>query len=149
MSDQRESTPRPHPLPMSCRPSGSSPARPPLAWSEDDGFREIYLVEFDDEGTRRTLRRLAALVVTLYREGFRTYSPKAEPFMVRSLRALVADVRHLHGFADLLGRRAEEDELERSEVPLSDLARDMAPIFGQLADRLESGLEAGGELLGS
>ncbi|MEM7483198.1 MAG: hypothetical protein AAF481_18690 [Acidobacteriota bacterium] len=135
MRDRAESTARPHPLPMSCRPPGAPPP-----WDEDSGFREIYLAEFEDAEARTTLRRLAALMVTLYREGFRTHPPTAESFMVRSLRALAADSRHLHGYAHMLGRRADEDELPRDMVPLSDLARDLAPAFAQLAERIERAL---------
>ncbi|MEM7481605.1 MAG: hypothetical protein AAF481_10565 [Acidobacteriota bacterium] len=135
MRDRDESTARLHPLPMSCRPPGAPPP-----WDEDGGFRETYLAELDAEPDRATLRRLAALVVTLYREGFRIHPPTAEPFMVRSLRALAADSRHLYGYAHMLGRRADEDELPREMVPLSDLARDLAPIFGQLADRIEQAI---------
>jgi hypothetical protein len=112
----------------------TSPTPPP--WNEADSFRETTLQFIDDPEDREAARRFSRLLYDLVLEQTRNMGD--EDYVTRAnLRAIAADLRHLEGYLDEIGRTLENSSVEPEEEVLVHFAGRLAPKVGALVAKIE------------
>ena len=124
-------------------PPEAPPALPPVIdpahFEGFPAFRETFLLYFSEPKGNATLRSLGDLLYTLVLEYWQHWPDQPEGLLRASLRAAIADMRHVQGFlAEWAGPDTahETPHLEHLAKVGGVVARDL----GTLADRLEAEL---------
>jgi hypothetical protein len=114
----------------------STSPTPPPPWNEADSFRETTLQFIDDPEDREAARRFSRLLYDLVLE--QTREVGGEDYVTRAnLRAIAADLRHLEGYLDEIGRTLENSSVEPEEEALVHFAGRLAPKVGALVAKIE------------
>jgi hypothetical protein len=135
-------TPPPPPVPPADDPPDDPPpAIPPIidpARFEDfPVLRETFMLYVTDPGANATLRSTALLFFDLILHFWGDWPDPPEGMLRASLRAAVADMRHVQGF---LAELEEGGWGGGHEEHLAAVGVGIAPEIGALADRLEKEL---------
>jgi hypothetical protein len=128
MRDRRESTPAP------------IPCIDPALWEDGEGFRETLLLHFTEPQANATLRDVGALLFDLALECSRSWPHHPAGATHAELRAALADLRHLEGFLDAVGREHLVSSLDFTATALSQFAARQAREVQRIADRIEEEL---------
>lgn len=115
------------------------PAIDPADFEDFPAFRETFLLYFSDPWANATLRSLGELLFDFVLEYWQHWPDQPEGLLRASLRAAVADLRHVQGFlAEWVGPDTahETPHLEHLAKVGGGISRDL----GILADRLETDL---------
>ncbi|MBW8878584.1 MAG: hypothetical protein JF614_26805 [Acidobacteria bacterium] len=142
MPDRDESIPPPPPSSPSSDSAVSPPIIRPEEWEEEPAFRETFLLYFTDPVANATLRSFGRLLHELVLEFWRMWPPHPEGIFPAECRAVVADLRHLQGALQEWTSPATAPE-HPYEVRLAGIGAEVAEALGELADRLERGLDEG------
>lgn len=116
------------------------PSLTPAGWEESAGFRETFLVRFDQPDDRRALGHVARMVHEAALELARPAPPDAESGTREELRAAAADLRHAQGFLAAVARTRDESELPPADAALAELAGRQAREVAGVAAALERAL---------
>ena len=112
-------------------------------WEEDEGFRETLAIRLADDEERATVRRFGALLFRLLLERSSPAGPK-DALSVSPTRAeiaaVAAELRHLSGYLDAVGRGWLDHELDREDAALSRFAAGLAGRVDRLAETVEKRL---------
>jgi hypothetical protein len=150
---QSTAAPAPPPVPPGIPPIPSedppySPAAPPTIKPEDfekyPTFRETFLVMLTDPDANATMRALGLLLLDFVLAIWGEWPSPPEGMLFASLRAAIADMRHLEG-SILEWTDPEKVGFDPAEVRPAGVARKLAGDLGALADRLERTLGTRGE----
>ncbi len=124
-------------------PPEAPPAIPPIidpAHFEDyPAFRETFLLYFSDPEASATLRSLGSLLYALVLEYWQHWPDQPEGLLRASLRAAVADLRHVQGFLTEWAGPTTDHGTPHGEH-LAKVGGGVARDLEVLADRLESEL---------
>lgn len=135
------------PPPKPSSPSGPSVSPPTLRPEEFEdypAFRETFLLFFTDPGANATLRSFGRLLHEFVLEFWGMWPLHSEGLFPAELRAAAADLRHIQGALEEWTGPTFSLEGAR-EVSLAQVGAEVAVALGELADRLESALDAGQE----
>ncbi|HVT58952.1 MAG TPA: hypothetical protein VHR45_11170 [Thermoanaerobaculia bacterium] len=114
-------------------PSSPQSISPP--WNEADSFRETTLLVIDDEQDREALRQVGRLLYNLAVETTRL--PGEESSTHGEMRAAAAELRFLEGFLGMVGRSAEESDLQPADDALARFAGKLARRVCDVAEAIE------------
>ena len=113
----------------------------PEQWERYPGFRETFLLYFTEPPHDAVLRGLAMLLYDFALQHCHLWPAWPESYMAAELRAALADLRHLQGYLDGVGKERVLSRLTEREIELSQLASRLAPELGRIGDEIESALE--------
>jgi hypothetical protein len=121
--------------------STTPPAVAPSTWEDREGFRETLLLHFTRPGDADALRHVGALLYDAALECAGSWPGWPESSTRTELRAAVADLRHLQGFLQSVGREREVSSLGQPDERLSQFAARQAAEVAKIAHRIEQELE--------
>lgn len=142
-----QSTPPPSqsffaPFPFSGTPPDEFPPVPsmpprvdPTRWEDFPTFRETFLLCVSDPRANITLRAFGKLLHELVLGAWGDWPPHPEGIFRASLRATVADLRHIQG--SLAENTGPDSVAEPDEAHLAETGAHVARDLGELADSLE------------
>jgi hypothetical protein len=115
------------------------PAMPPRVdpsrWEDFPTFRETFLICVSDPRVNNTLRAFGKLLHELVLGAWEDWPPHREGIFRASLRATVADLRHVQG--SLTENTGPDSVADPDEAHLAALGAHVAKHLGELADSLE------------
>jgi hypothetical protein len=154
----QSTTPTPPP-PMIASPASSPPPTPPPAlppdwpamppviepnaWEDYNVFRETFLLYVSEPEFNAALRKAADFFFALVLECCPDWPEWPESSTRTEARALVADLRHLQGFAGQMGMEHRMSSLTPEDAKLSKHASRVARLLKQVADAFERKLAQG------
>lgn len=125
-----------------CTPADEAAIPPvidPTKFEDFAAFRETFLLYFSDPWANAALRSLGSLLYDFVLEYWQHWPDQPEGLLRASLRAAVADIRHVQGF--LAEWAAPETAHETPHLEhLAKVGGVVARDLGGLADRLEAEL---------
>ena len=124
------------PLPPPSLPPPAPPSPPPT-WVEASGFRETFLVQLEPDEAE-ALREAGHHLYDLACERGRRDAP--ESFLRMTLRAVLADLRHLEGLLVHVARERTASELSPADQLLATLGAGVALMVHATADHLAAEL---------
>jgi hypothetical protein len=120
------------------------PALPPRIdpdrWEDFPAFRESFLFYVSDPRANLTLRAFGKLLHELILGAWEDWPTPPEGIFRASLRATVADLRHVQG--SLAENTGPDSVAEPHEAHLAAIGAHVARDLGALADRLETELRS-------
>jgi hypothetical protein len=126
--------------PSETLPADPPPAVPPTIAPEDfedyPAFRETFLVFFTDPTANATMRAFGKLLFDFVLATWGDWPDPPEGMLFASLRAAVADLRHLEGSL-LEWTDPEMVAFDPAETRAARVSRKLAGDLGALADRLD------------
>jgi hypothetical protein len=108
----------------------------PESWEQSPCFRETFLAHFPLQEHNAALRVLGGLFYDMVLEYSGYWPDHPEGWLRTSLRAAVADLRHVQGMLAAFGRETGDGD----DARLFLLAGSIAADVGAAADRIEAGL---------
>ena len=115
-------------------------------WEDQEGFRETLLMYFTKPEDADALRRLGGLLYNVALQASMDWPDWPESTTRTELRAALADLRHLRGFLEAVGREHLVSNLEPADIALSQHAAEQAQAVEEIITGLEQRLEGeGGE----
>jgi hypothetical protein len=127
----------------------STPAAPipridPALWEKGEGFRETLLLYYTDPEANQTLRRLGDFLFNASLACAPSWPHHPEGETRSELRAALADLRHLEGFLESVGREHQVSSLSPPDEALSRFAERQALAVARIAGEIEEelGVEA-------
>jgi hypothetical protein len=120
-------------------PATTPPILDPACFEDYPVFRETFLLYFSDPWANATLRSLGSLLYDFVLEYWTNWPDQPEGLLRASLRAAVADLRHVQGFLTEWAGPNTAHETPHLEH-LAQLGGRIARDLGVLADRLETEL---------
>jgi hypothetical protein len=133
------------PFPSASSPPDEFPPVPalppridPARWEDFPTFRESFLFYVSDPRANVTLRAFGRLLHDLFLGAWGDSPPHPEGIFRASLRATVADLRHVQG--SLAESTGPDSVAEPDEEHLAAIGAHVARDLGALADRLEAEL---------
>lgn len=120
-------------------PAAVPPILDPASFEDHPAFRETFMLYFSDPEANTALRSLGSLLYDFVLEYWTNWPDQPEGLLRASLRAAIADMRHVQGFlAEWAGPNTahETPHLEH----LAKVGGGIAQELGVLADRLETEL---------
>ncbi|HEX6903348.1 MAG TPA: hypothetical protein VF789_26765 [Thermoanaerobaculia bacterium] len=120
-------------------PAAIPPIVDPSDFEDHPAFRETFLLYFSDPEANAAFRAVGDLLYDFVLEYWQNWPEHPEGLLRASLRAAVADMRHVQGF---LAEWASPDTAHGSphEEHLAAFGGGIAHDLGVLADRLETEL---------
>jgi hypothetical protein len=135
------------PIPPGTLPPSWPPAGPPTinpaAWEDYHVFRETFLLYVSEPEFNAALRRVGDYFFGMLLECCPDWPEWPESSTRTEARALVADLRHLQGFAATMGQEHHVSSLTPEDAKLSKHAAKVARLLKQVADAFEHKLAAG------
>jgi hypothetical protein len=119
------------------------PVVDPAAWEDFAVFRETFLMYITPLRYNAALRSAGEMLFSMILEAYNPWPGWPESSTRTELRAAVADLRHLQGFLQSVGKEREVSSLSVEDIYLSRLAAKLAPKLGKLASLLETELGEG------
>lgn len=120
------------------------PATPPriapAAWEDYPAFRETFLMYFTEPPANAALREVGRLFHELVLEYYHQWPAWTESVTATELRSALADLRHLEGYLEAVGRERETADLKDQDTTLSRLAGRLARELARVADEIESAI---------
>jgi hypothetical protein len=132
MTDQEKSTLHP----------ATPPRIAPAEWEDYPAFRETFLMYFTEPPANAALRIFGRLFHDLVLEHYHHWPAWPESVTATELRSALADLRHLEGYLEAVGREREAAELKDSDATLSRIAGRLARELARVADEIESAIGA-------
>lgn len=132
MTDQEKSTLQ----------SATPPRIAPAAWEDYPAFRETFLMYFTEPPANAALREVGRLIHDLVLEHYHHWPAWPESVTATELRSALADLRHLEGYLEAVGRERKAAELADADTTLSRLAGRLARELAGIADEIESAIGA-------
>ena len=130
----------PSPAEWPAEPPAVPPGLDPAKWEDFPAFRETFLMYFTEPPANSALRIFGRLFHELVLEYYHHWPNWPEGVTVTELRSALADLRHLEGYLEAVGREHEEAALTESETALSQLAARLAGELARIADEIEQAL---------
>lgn len=121
-------------------PPATPPRITPDAWEDHPAFRETFLMYFTEPPANAALREVGRLIHDLVLEHYHHWPAWTESVTATELRSALADLRHLEGFLESVGREREAAELKDSDATLSRLAGRLARELAGIADEIETAI---------
>jgi hypothetical protein len=118
------------------------PVVDPTAWEDFAVFRETFLMYLTPPGYAAALRKAGEMLFTMILENYDPWPGWPESSTRTELRSAVADLRHLEGFFQSVGREHSVSSLARSDERLSRFAARQAIEVAKIAHRIEMKLAA-------
>jgi hypothetical protein len=129
---------------VAATPPPASPAVPPTidprAWEDFAVFRETFLMYLTPPGYAAALRTVGEMLFTMILENYDPWPGWPESSTRTELRAALADLRHLQGFLQSVGREHVASSLTRPDDRLSRFAARQAGEVAKIAHRIEAEL---------
>ena len=120
------------------------PANPPriapAEWEDHPAFRETFLMYFTEPPANAALRIFGRLFHELVLEYYHQWPEWTESVTATELRSALADLRHLEGYLEAVGREREAADLKDQDTTLSRLAGRLAGELARVADEIESAI---------
>ena len=120
-------------------PAAVPPILDPAYFEDHPAFRETFLLYFSDPEANTALRSLGSLLYDFVLEYWTNWPDQPEGLLRASLRAAIADMRHVQGFLTEWASPDTAHETPHLEH-LAKLGGGVARDLGVLADRLETEL---------
>jgi hypothetical protein len=105
-----------------------------------EGFRETTLACFLDKKANAAIRATGRLLYSMVLEYWQFWPEEPEGSFRHSVRAVIADMRHIQGYLANLGREREASSLPPLEAHLSRKCPGLAARIKEIADALEKEL---------
>jgi hypothetical protein len=121
-------------------PPASPPVIDPATWEDFAVFRETFLMYFTPPGYAAALRTVGEMLHTMILESYDPWPGWPESSTRTELRAALADLRHLQGFLQSVGREHAVSSLTRPDDRLSRFAARQAAEVAKIAHRIEAEL---------
>ena len=132
------------PIPPERIPPAVPPVIQPNAWEDYNVFRETFLLYISEPEFNASLRKAGDYFFGMLLECCPDWPEWPESSTRTEARALVADLRHLQGFAATMGQEHSVSSLTPEDAKLSKHAAKLARLLKQVTDTLERKLAAGG-----
>jgi hypothetical protein len=120
--------------------AAAPPILDPDRFEPFEGFRETTLAGFLDKEANAAFRTVGRLLYNMVTEYWHLWPDEPEGSFRHSLRAVIADMRHIQGYLANLGRENEAARLPPFEAHLSRQCPDLALRIKEIADSLEKEL---------
>jgi len=102
-----------------------------------EGFRETTLACFLDKEANAAVRTVGQLLYNMVLEYWQLWPSEPEGSFRHSLRAVIADMRHIQGYLANMGRENEAARLPPFEAHLSRKCPALAVRIKEIADSVE------------
>jgi hypothetical protein len=150
LTAQSSAAPAPPPMPPGyppIPPERIPPAVPPViqpnAWEDYNVLRETFLLYISEPEFNAALRKVGDYFFGMLLECCPDWPEWPESSTRTEARALVADLRHLQGFAATMGQEHRVSSLTPEDAKLSKHAAKVARFLDQVATTLERKLAQG------
>ena len=131
------------PIPPERIPPAVPPIIQPNAWESYNCFRETFMLYISEPEFNASLRKAGDYFFGMLLECCPDWPEWPESSTRTEARALVADLRHLQGFAATVGQEHHVSSLTPEDAKLSKHAAKVARLLKQLADTFERKLAQG------
>jgi hypothetical protein len=131
------------PIPPEVDPPAVPPVINPGEWENFAVFRESFMIYISEPEFNAALRTAAEYFFGMLLECCPDWPEWPESSTRTEARALVADLRHLQGFATTMGQEHHISSLTPEDAKLSKHAAKVARLLKQVADVFERKLAQG------